>query len=73
MRAGYEMAVLDAVAHSANMPLWRLFGGHSDTVLTDITVGDFFHIESHCNYDLLPSAARAATICEISATPSWNN
>jgi len=38
VRAGYEMAVLDAVAHSANMPLWRLFGGHSDTVLTDITI-----------------------------------
>ena len=38
------MAVLDAVAHSANIPLWRLFGGHSDTVLTDITVGHFFRM-----------------------------
>ena len=67
------MAVLDAVAHSANLPLWRLFGGHSDTVLTDITVAHFFHIASLRNYDLLPSDARAATICEISATPSWKN
>lgn len=61
VRAGYEMAVLDAVARSANLPLWRLFGGNSDTVVTDITVAHFFHIESHCSYNLL-SSPRAATI-----------
>lgn len=38
VRAGMEMAVLDAVAHTVGLPLWQLFGGHSDSVTTDITV-----------------------------------
>jgi hypothetical protein len=37
-RAGVEMALIDAVANSIRIPLWRLFGGASDTVTTDITV-----------------------------------
>jgi L-alanine-DL-glutamate epimerase-like enolase superfamily enzyme len=37
-RAGVEMALIDAVANSIGIPLWRLFGGASDSVTTDITV-----------------------------------
>jgi L-alanine-DL-glutamate epimerase-like enolase superfamily enzyme len=37
-RAGVEMAVIDAVANSIRIPLWRLFGGASNSVTTDITV-----------------------------------
>jgi L-alanine-DL-glutamate epimerase-like enolase superfamily enzyme len=37
-RAGVEMALIDAVANSIRIPLWRLFGGASDCVTTDITV-----------------------------------
>jgi L-alanine-DL-glutamate epimerase-like enolase superfamily enzyme len=32
------MALIDAVANSIRIPLWRLFGGASDSVTTDITV-----------------------------------
>uniref|UniRef100_A0A453MCX9 Enolase C-terminal domain-containing protein n=1 Tax=Aegilops tauschii subsp. strangulata TaxID=200361 RepID=A0A453MCX9_AEGTS len=35
--AGVEMAVIAAVANSIRIPLWRLFGGASNTVTTDIT------------------------------------
>ncbi|CAK9329968.1 unnamed protein product [Citrullus colocynthis] len=38
VRAGVEMALIDAVANSINIPLWRLFGGVSDTITTDITI-----------------------------------
>lgn len=38
VRAGLEMAIFDALAHSVGMPLWWLFGGHSNTVVTDITI-----------------------------------
>ncbi|CAN0921128.1 L-Ala-D/L-amino acid epimerase [Linum grandiflorum] len=38
VRAGVEMALIDAVATSIDVPLWRLFGGVSDTVTTDITI-----------------------------------
>lgn len=38
VRAGVEMAVIDAVANSIGVPLWRLFGGVSNTITTDITV-----------------------------------
>lgn len=38
VRAGVEMALIDAVANSIGIPLWRLFGGVSNTVTTDITV-----------------------------------
>ncbi|XP_047057832.1 L-Ala-D/L-amino acid epimerase-like [Lolium rigidum] len=37
-RAGVEMAVIDAVANSIRIPLWRLFGGASNSVTTDITI-----------------------------------
>lgn len=32
------MAVIDAVATSIGTPLWRFFGGVSNTITTDITV-----------------------------------
>ncbi|KAI3914586.1 hypothetical protein MKW92_007067 [Papaver armeniacum] len=38
VRAGLEMALIDAVATSIGAPLWRLFGGASDTITTDITI-----------------------------------
>lgn len=38
VRAGVEMAVIDAVANSIGVPLWRLFGGASNTITTDITI-----------------------------------
>ncbi|KAK4280759.1 hypothetical protein QN277_012338 [Acacia crassicarpa] len=38
VRAGVEMAVIDAVANNIRVPLWRLFGGASNTVTTDITI-----------------------------------
>lgn len=38
VRAGVEMALIDAVANSVGIPLWRLFGGFSNEITTDITV-----------------------------------
>ena len=38
VRAGVEMALIDAVANSMGIPLWRLFGGVSNSITTDITV-----------------------------------
>lgn len=38
VRAGVEMALIDAVANSIGIPLCRLFGGVSNTITTDITV-----------------------------------
>ncbi|XP_011072912.1 L-Ala-D/L-amino acid epimerase isoform X1 [Sesamum indicum] len=38
VRAGIEMALIDAVAHSIGVPLWRLFGGFSNAITTDITI-----------------------------------
>ncbi|KAK7359498.1 hypothetical protein VNO77_01458 [Canavalia gladiata] len=38
VRAGVEMAIIDAVANSIRVPLWRLFGGASSTITTDITI-----------------------------------
>lgn len=38
VRAGVEMALIDAVANSIRISLWRLFGGASDSVTTDITL-----------------------------------
>ncbi|KAM5570520.1 L-Ala-D/L-amino acid epimerase [Rosa sericea] len=38
VRAGVEMALIDAVATSIGVPLWRLFGGASNTITTDITI-----------------------------------
>ncbi|KAF6134792.1 hypothetical protein GIB67_002193 [Kingdonia uniflora] len=36
--SGLEMAVIDAIAKSIGVPLWRLFGGVSNTITTDITI-----------------------------------
>jgi len=44
VRAGVEMAVIDAVASSIRVPLWRLFGGASNTVTTDITVKILYNL-----------------------------
>ncbi|KAA8542737.1 hypothetical protein F0562_023889 [Nyssa sinensis] len=38
VRAGVEMALIDAVANSIGIPLSRLFGGVSNTITTDITI-----------------------------------
>ncbi|OMO86958.1 Mandelate racemase/muconate lactonizing enzyme [Corchorus olitorius] len=38
VRAGVEMALIDAVAKSIGIPLWKLFGGASNTITTDITI-----------------------------------
>ncbi|KAK9278302.1 hypothetical protein L1049_027867 [Liquidambar formosana] len=38
VRAGVEMALIDAVSTSIGVPLWRLFGGVSNTITTDITI-----------------------------------
>ncbi|KAK9091778.1 hypothetical protein Sjap_024955 [Stephania japonica] len=38
VRAGVEMALIDAAANSIGIPLWRLFGGASNTITTDITI-----------------------------------
>lgn len=44
VRAGVEMAIIDAVANSIRVPLWRLFGGASNTITTDITVKFLFNL-----------------------------
>ncbi|KAH9604765.1 hypothetical protein KSS87_022674 [Heliosperma pusillum] len=36
--AGVEMALIDAAAKSIGVPLWRLFGGVSNTITTDVTI-----------------------------------
>ena len=38
VRAGIEMALLDALGHAWEVPLYRFFGGAGDRVVTDITV-----------------------------------
>ncbi|XP_027341209.1 L-Ala-D/L-amino acid epimerase isoform X2 [Abrus precatorius] len=38
VRAGVEMAIIDAAANSIRVPLWRLFGGASNSITTDITI-----------------------------------
>ncbi|KAL3529250.1 hypothetical protein ACH5RR_008572 [Cinchona calisaya] len=38
VRARIEMALIDAAATSKGIPLWRLFGGASNTITTDITI-----------------------------------
>ena len=42
VRAGVEMALIDAASKSIGVPLWRLFGGASNTITTDITVEFLF-------------------------------
>ncbi|KAF6167610.1 hypothetical protein GIB67_031193 [Kingdonia uniflora] len=38
VRAGLEMAVIDAIVKGIGVPLWRLFGGVSNTITTDIMI-----------------------------------
>ncbi|XP_068642389.1 L-Ala-D/L-amino acid epimerase isoform X2 [Aristolochia californica] len=38
VRAGVEMALIDAAASSIRIPLWRLFGGVLNSITTDITI-----------------------------------
>lgn len=38
VRAGIEMALIDALALSWGAPLFRFFGGFSDSLITDITI-----------------------------------
>ncbi|WCJ21922.1 L-Ala-D/L-amino acid epimerase [Euphorbia peplus] len=38
VRAGVEMALIDAAANRVGIPLWRLFGGASNSITTDITI-----------------------------------
>lgn len=38
VRAGVEMALIDAVANSIDVPLWRLFGGVSNSLTTAVTI-----------------------------------
>lgn len=38
VRAGMDMAVLDALARSRSSPLWKFFGGVASSVSTDITI-----------------------------------
>ncbi|GMI77011.1 cytochrome P450, family 77, subfamily A, polypeptide 5 pseudogene [Hibiscus trionum] len=38
VRAGLEMALIDAVANSIDVPLWRLFGGVSNSLSTAATI-----------------------------------
>ncbi|XP_039066424.1 L-Ala-D/L-amino acid epimerase-like [Hibiscus syriacus] len=38
VRAGFEMALIDAVANSIDVPLWRLFGGVSNSLSTAATI-----------------------------------
>ncbi|KAL2465142.1 Cytochrome [Abeliophyllum distichum] len=46
VRAGVEMAMIDAVANSIGIPLWRLFGGFSNEITTDITIPIVSSIEA---------------------------
>ena len=38
IRCGLEMALVDALAHSWQVPLFQFFGGCTDSVVTDITI-----------------------------------
>jgi L-alanine-DL-glutamate epimerase-like enolase superfamily enzyme len=38
VRAGIEMALIDAFARSHDLPLRNLFGGYADEIVTDITI-----------------------------------
>ncbi|CAF1930578.1 uncharacterized protein BNAC05G28690D isoform X1 [Brassica napus] len=38
VRAGVEMAMIDAAAKSVGVPLWKLFGEASNTITTNITI-----------------------------------
>lgn len=53
VRAGVEMALIDAVANSIRVPLWRLFGGASNTITTDITVKFLFYLKEMLMMKLL--------------------
>lgn len=49
------MALVDAVAKSIGIPLWRLFGGASNTITTDITVQFLSSFIFFCCCPLSPS------------------
>lgn len=56
VRAGMEMAMIDAAAKSVGVPLWKLFGGASNTITTDITVRFLLFLSSlPCDSDSLSS------------------
>jgi len=38
IRCGLEMALIDAFAHSKQLPLFQFFGGYADSIITDITI-----------------------------------
>ncbi|MBM3141356.1 MAG: dipeptide epimerase, partial [Chloroflexi bacterium] len=38
VRAGIEMALIDAIARAWGVPLYRFFGGAEDSIMTDITI-----------------------------------
>ncbi|KAF3524482.1 hypothetical protein F2Q69_00048360 [Brassica cretica] len=38
VRVGVEMAMIDAAAKSVGVPMWKLFGGASNTITTNITI-----------------------------------
>ncbi|XP_021888292.1 L-Ala-D/L-amino acid epimerase-like [Carica papaya] len=38
VRAGVEMALIDAIANSIDVPLWRLFGGFSNSISSAVTI-----------------------------------
>ncbi|XP_065857876.1 L-Ala-D/L-amino acid epimerase-like isoform X2 [Euphorbia lathyris] len=50
VRAGVEMALIDAVANSIDVPLWRLFGGVSNTLSTAITLPTNYPAELASKY-----------------------
>ncbi|XP_002528080.2 L-Ala-D/L-amino acid epimerase [Ricinus communis] len=47
VRAGVEMALIDAVANSIDVPLWRLFGGVANTLTTGVTLPTVFPAEAY--------------------------
>ncbi|WOG93588.1 hypothetical protein DCAR_0312874 [Daucus carota subsp. sativus] len=47
VRAGVEMALINAVANMIGMPLWRVFGGVSNTISTDITIPTASPAQAH--------------------------
>lgn len=46
VRAGVEMALIDAVTNSIGVPLWRLFGGVSNNLTTAVTLPTVFPAEA---------------------------
>ena len=38
-RAALDMALWDLVGKAANLPLWKLFGGYRESIITSVTIG----------------------------------